>query len=161
MALAAAGAHILCAACDTVRLENSVTAMVRSGYAAESRVRDQTDLRAHDSVLGDGAFDIVVNSAGGARHSPTVAASPESFDAVLDLSLRSTYSLFACPVRDMIAAGKPGSFIHISSQMGQVGGVDRAVCWALLHAPRMIAGGHEQLGPNSAEPRAGRLAMLR
>ena len=33
----------------------------------------------------------------------------------------------------MIDAGRPGSIIHISSQMGQVGGVDRAVYCASKH----------------------------
>lgn len=36
--------------------------------------------------------------------------------------------------RALITAGKPGSIIHISSQMGHVGGVDRAVYCATKHA---------------------------
>ena len=36
--------------------------------------------------------------------------------------------------KGLIAAGRPGSIINISSQMGHVGGVDRAVYCATKHA---------------------------
>ena len=133
VALAAAGAHVTCAARGAARLQDSVTAMVQSGYAAEALVLDQTDLNALEGALCDTAFDIVVNSAGAARHSPAVETSPGDFDAVLDLNLRSAYFLSAWSANAMIAAGAPGSIIHISSQMGHVGGIDRAVYCASKH----------------------------
>jgi NAD(P)-dependent dehydrogenase (short-subunit alcohol dehydrogenase family) len=36
--------------------------------------------------------------------------------------------------RGLVAAGKPGSLVNVSSQMGVVGGIDRAVYAATKHA---------------------------
>ena len=43
----------------------------------------------------------------------------------LGLNIRGAYFLTHAVARGLIAAGKPGSLINISSQMGHVGGVDR------------------------------------
>ncbi len=43
------------------------------------------------------------------------------------LNLRAAYFLTREVARGLIAAGQPGSLINISSQMGHVGGPDRAV----------------------------------
>ena len=77
---------------------------------------------------------MLVNSAGLARHGPAAETTPEDFDAVADLNLRGAYFLTQAVARGLIAAGKPGSLINISSQMGHVGGVDRAVYCATKHA---------------------------
>ncbi|MBE9638835.1 SDR family NAD(P)-dependent oxidoreductase [Salipiger mangrovisoli] len=133
VSLAAAGAHVTCAARGADRLAETVDAMTRTGYAAKALVLDQNDLGALEPVLMDGAFDIVVNSAGLARHTPALDTTPEDYDAVMSVNLRSAYFLSAWAAKAMIAAEKPGSIIHISSQMGHVGGLDRAVYCASKH----------------------------
>ncbi|MGE0283435.1 MAG: SDR family NAD(P)-dependent oxidoreductase, partial [Rhizobiaceae bacterium] len=81
-----------------------------------------------------GPFDVLVNSAGFAKHSPAVATTTDDFDAVFDINVRGAYFLTRAVARGLIAAQKPGSLINISSQMGHVGGVDRAVYCATKHA---------------------------
>jgi NAD(P)-dependent dehydrogenase (short-subunit alcohol dehydrogenase family) len=80
------------------------------------------------------AFDVLVNSAGLARHSPAVDTTPEDFDAVTNLNVRAAYFLTRTVAKRLLAAGKPGSLINITSQMAHVGGVDRAVYSATKHA---------------------------
>ena len=75
----------------------------------------------------------MLNAAGLARHSPALATKPEDYDAVMALNLRSAYFLSSWTAKVLIAAGKPGSIIHISSQMGHVGGQERAVYCASKH----------------------------
>ena len=85
-------------------------------------------------LLGQITDTILVNSAGLARHSPATETTPEDFDAVMDVNLRAAYFLAQTVARGLIAAGRPGSIITISSQMGHVGGIDRAVYSASKHA---------------------------
>lgn len=134
VALAEAGAHVVAAARGVERLEATVEAMRGKGLSAEALVLDQGDLEALQSVMDTRVFDVVVNSAGVARHSPAIETKPEDYNAVFDLNTRSAYFLSAWAAKKMMAAGKQGSIIHISSQMGQVGGIDRAVYCATKHA---------------------------
>ncbi len=133
-ALAAAGAHVLCAARRVGRLDETVSGIAAEGGSAGALVLDQSDLGALDAAFaGSGPFDIVVNSAGQARHSPALETSAADYDAVMGVNLRAAYFLSTAAARGMIAAGRGGSIIHVSSQMGHVGGVDRAVYCASKH----------------------------
>ncbi|WBU55711.1 SDR family NAD(P)-dependent oxidoreductase [Paracoccus sediminicola] len=134
-ALAEQGAHVVCAARSADKL-NEVTEEIRArGGSAETLSLDMADLDAlANSLAAEGAFDVVVNSAGMARHSAALDTSVEDFDAVMALNLRAAYFLSTESARKMIAAGSGGSIIHISSQMGHVGGIDRAVYCASKHA---------------------------
>jgi len=53
--------------------------------------------------------------------------SVDDFDAVVDVNLKGAYFFNQAIARGLIGAGKPGSIISISSQMGHVGGIERAV----------------------------------
>ncbi len=133
VALAEAGAHVVCAARGADRLQDTVTALQSNGWSAEALALDQTDLDTLKALFASRVFDVVVNSAGLARHSPATETTPEDFDAVTNLNLRSAYFLSAFAGKALIGAGKRGSIIHISSQMGHVGGIDRAVYCATKH----------------------------
>lgn len=133
-ALAEAGAHVVCTARGAERLQDAVSALQSAGGSAEALVLDQVDLDALKTVLDARCFDIVVNSSGLARHSPALETSLEDFDAVMSINLRSAYFLSSWAAGKMIAEGVAGSIIHISSQMGHVGGIDRAVYCASKHA---------------------------
>ena len=50
------------------------------------------------------------------------------------VNVRGAYFLTRSVARGLIAAGRPGSLINISSQMGHVGGIDRSVYAASKHA---------------------------
>ncbi|WP_170421906.1 SDR family NAD(P)-dependent oxidoreductase [Ruegeria arenilitoris] len=133
VALAEAGAHVVCAARGAERLNEAVSALQAQGWSAEGRVLDQGDLTALQALFDGRAFDVVVNSAGTARHGPAVETTPEDFNAVMNVNLRSAYFLSAYAAKALMAAGRPGSIIHISSQMGHVGGIDRALYCATKH----------------------------
>lgn len=81
-----------------------------------------------------GTFDVLVNSAGAARHGPAADTSEADFDAVVALNLRGAYFLTRAVTRGLLEAGRPGSLINVPSQMGHVGGADRAVYCATKHA---------------------------
>ncbi|MDW3224839.1 MAG: SDR family oxidoreductase [Paracoccaceae bacterium] len=133
IALAEAGAHVVCAARRADVLEASVNAMAAQGLSVEAMQLDQTDIAALPDVFV-APFEIVINSAGLARHSPAVETTPDDFDAVMNINLRGAYFLSSHAAKALMKAGKRGSIIHISSQMGHVGGVDRAVYCASKHA---------------------------
>ena len=133
VALAEAGAHVICAARSADKLEATVDEMRAQGWNAQAEQLDQGDLDAVEEIAAKHQFDIVVNSAGLARHKPAIETTPEDFDAVTNLNLRAAFFLSTSAARHMIDAGKPGSIIHISSQMGHVGGIDRSVYCATKH----------------------------
>ena len=132
VALAEAGAHVVCAARRAEALAEVVTAMTAQGWRAEALQFDQSDMNAIDAAF-DKPYDIVLNSAGLARHGPSIDTQPADFDAVVDINLKGAYFLSTAAARALTKAGKPGSIIHISSQMGHVGGIDRAVYCATKH----------------------------
>lgn len=134
-ALAEAGAHVTLVARRASMLDEVCAAIVGAGGSASALVLDVTDLEETARLVAlHGPFDILVNSAGLARHSPALDTAPSDYDAVMDLNLRAAYFLTREVARGLIAAGKPGSLINISSQMGHVGGPDRAVYCASKHA---------------------------
>ncbi|NCT12077.1 MAG: SDR family oxidoreductase, partial [Rhodobacterales bacterium] len=85
-------------------------------------------------VAAQDPFDVLVNAAGTARHAPALTTTPEDYDATMALNLRAAYFLTREVARGLIAAGRPGSLINISSQMGHIAGPDRAVYAASKHA---------------------------
>ena len=133
LALAEAGAHVFCAARREDVLQQAVEVMRAEGMAAEAVQLDITDLTAMEKTLkAQAGFDVVINAAGLARHSPALETTPADFDAVMDVNLRAAYFLSVGAAHGM--QDKGGSIIHISSQMGHVGGIDRAVYCAYKHA---------------------------
>jgi NAD(P)-dependent dehydrogenase (short-subunit alcohol dehydrogenase family) len=134
-ALAEAGAEVTLVARRVAELDRVQDAIRASGGSAEARALDITDLAAMAAVVAaHGPFDVMVNSAGLARHSPALDTTPEEYDAAMALNLRAAYFLTREVARGLIAASKPGSLINVSSQMGHVGGPDRAVYSANKHA---------------------------
>ena len=133
VAMAEAGASVVCAARSADRLNKTVDAILLKGLDAQAVVLDQADLGALKSVIQE-PFDIVINSAGMARHKMALETLPEDFDVVMDVNLRSAYFLSTYSAQLMKKAKINGSIIHISSQMGHVGGTDRSVYCASKHA---------------------------
>ena len=134
-ALAAAGAEVWGVARRLEGLTTLRDALRAQGARAEAAALDITDLtRTADFVGQNGPFDILVNSAGMARHSPAVETTPEDYDAAMNLNLRAAYFLTREVAKGLIAAKRGGSLINLSSQMGHVAGPDRAVYAANKHA---------------------------
>lgn len=135
VALAEAGAHVTLVARTTTAVEDQ-TALFRShGWDANALPLDISDIAATEAAIAaNGPFDILVNSAGLARHGPAISTTQADYDAATDLNVKAAYFLTRAVAKGLIDAGKPGSLINISSQMGHVGGIDRAVYCATKHA---------------------------
>ncbi len=135
VALAEAGAHVTLAARSAERLAEVVGALSDRGLPVEALFVDVQDVQATEQIVARGRlFDVLVNSAGVARHGPALETTPSDFDAVVGTNLRGAYFLTRAVARKLISAGRPGSLINISSQMAHVGGIDRAVYSATKHA---------------------------
>ncbi len=150
-ALADAGAHVVIAARSKESLDAVVTAMADKGNSAEALVMDVSDT---DSITAgfksQPAFDVVVNSAGKALPTPALQTSPEDYQAVMDTNVRGAYFVSVGAAHGMVKAGNGGSIIHISSQMGHVGGIDRTVYCASKHAVEgMVKAMAIEWGPNN------------
>lgn len=134
-ALADAGAHVIMAARGRVKLEEAAAAIAAAGGSAETVVMDVAGVNAVRVALENiGALDVLINSAGTARHTPALQTTIEDYDAVSDINVRGAYFLSVGVAQGMIDAGIKGSIINISSQMGHIGGIDRAVYCGTKHA---------------------------
>ena len=80
------------------------------------------------------SFDILVNSAGLARHAPATETTLADYDEVTDLNVKAAYFLTRNVARGLLNAGRPGSLINISSQMAHISGPSRSVYSATKHA---------------------------
>lgn len=135
IALAEAGAHVIIVARRREQLDAAVAAMTAAGHSAEAIVGDIADVESMAACIESlRPLDIFVNSAGLARHTPVVDTDPADFDAVMNVNMRGAYFAAQAVARAMIADGRTGSIITISSQMAVVGGVDRAVYCGSKHA---------------------------
>jgi len=127
-ALAEAGAAVTIAARNATRREAVVQEMRAAGFQAVGLEMDVSEIAATEATVAlNGPFDILVNSAGLALHSPAVDTEEADFDAVSDINFKGAYFLTRAVAKGLLAAGKPGSLINVTSQMAHVGGIDRAV----------------------------------
>ncbi len=134
-ALAEHGAEVTLAARRVGKLEDIVAQLAEERRRANVLEMDVTDIDGTATAVDrEGPFDILVNSAGLARHSAALDTTAADFDAVMNVNLRGAYFLTQAVARGLVAADKPGSLINISSQMAHVGGQDRAVYCASKHA---------------------------
>ena len=128
VALAEAGAEVTITSRTAADIEATVQALEARGLDARGEALDVTDTRTIAAFLdGQPAFDILVNSAGGARHTNFLDVTEADYDAIMALNLKSLFFVSQGVARKLVAAGRPGSIIHISSQMGHVGGPQRTV----------------------------------
>src|SRR5690606_15534344 len=104
------------------------TAIVAEAIGGAGVALDVTDFEAVRAfVAAAEPFEILVNSAGAARHAPFLEVTAADYRAVTDVNLGATMFTSQSVAARLVAAGKPGSIINISSQMGHVGGHSRAV----------------------------------
>jgi len=135
VALAQAGADVVLAARSAGKLDAAVAALIAQDLTASAMRLDVADIPAMQAAVAKaGPFDVLVNSAGLAIHTPSLDTNPDDFDAVSNLNFKGAYFLTTAVAKGLIDAGKPGSLINITSQMAHVGGIDRAVYCGTKHA---------------------------
>ncbi|MCO6187582.1 SDR family oxidoreductase [Rhizobium sp. L1K21] len=143
-ALANAGANVILAARSEDEIRSAASAIAAAGGKAGHLRLDVTNIEATAAAIADaGPFDILVNNAGTNRPKPLWDVTLEDYDAVLDLNLKSAFFVAKAVAEGLMKAGKPGSLIHMSSQMGQVGGAKRSLyCaskWAIEGMSKAMA----------------------
>jgi NAD(P)-dependent dehydrogenase (short-subunit alcohol dehydrogenase family) len=133
--LAEAGAEVTLAARSAEEIAAAADAIAARGHKAHAQTIDVTDLEAVRAWLASAApFDILFNNAGTNRPAPFVEVSVEDFDFVFALNVRAAFFVAQAVARRLVAAGRPGSIINVSSQMGHVGSARRSVYCASKHA---------------------------
>ena len=131
-------------------IESAAEAIRGKGWLADALACDVTDLGTFAAAIAKAApYDIFFNNAGMNRPKPFVDVPVEDFDAIMGLNVRAAFFAAQAVVRGLIAAGKPGAIINMSSQMGHVGGANRSLyCaskWAMEGFSRAMA---IELGPH-------------
>jgi gluconate 5-dehydrogenase len=128
-ALAGVGARIVIAGRSAERAAAAAEAVVAAGSEVLVVEADVTRKAGADRVVADaldafGRVDIVIPAVGGgagtALH-PAEDYPEDEWDRILDLNLRSALLPAQAAVRAMIAGGRGGRVLHISSVRGQLG----------------------------------------
>ena len=135
VALAEHGAKVTLAARRKDKLEILAHQMEKKEFEVKIIELDINDItKTSDTISKLETFDILVNSAGIAKHSSSLDTLSNDFDVVMHTNLRGAYFLTQAVAKNLILEKKKGSLINISSQMGLVGGQERAVYCASKHA---------------------------
>jgi len=121
--LAQAGAHVVVAARRENLLQQLVEQLGRAGLKATAATLDVADAGSvgtcFDKVASDvGVPDIVVSNAGVTVAKPALEQSEPDWDYVIDTNLKGCWLVDTEAARRMVAAGKPGSIINVSSILG-------------------------------------------
>lgn len=142
--LAQAGAHVTLCARSADQVRARVAEITGAGHRADGFVLDVTDTAAvAREIAARGPFDILLNNAGANRIRPITEVTEEDYHAVLDLNLKAALFVARAVARGLLEAGRPGSIINVSSQMGHAGGAGRSLYsaskWALEGLTRCMA----------------------
>lgn len=133
---AQSGAEVWLCARSRDEIEAAVSDIREAGFLAHAMICDVTDTAAFSAeVKALPGLDIFVNNAGTNRPKPQVEVTQDDFDVIVGLNLRAAFFAQQAVSLRMIADGKGGSIINMSSQMGHTGAANRslycATKWAI------------------------------
>jgi NAD(P)-dependent dehydrogenase (short-subunit alcohol dehydrogenase family) len=121
----------------------TVHAVARGGDELAALAAERTAIRPWVADAADPAFhaalagvdhDILVNNAGTNTPLPMAEVPTEALDHMLGLNVRAAYLTAQASVRAMLAHGRGGAIVNITSQMGHVGSPRRTVYCMTKHA---------------------------
>jgi NAD(P)-dependent dehydrogenase (short-subunit alcohol dehydrogenase family) len=116
-------------------VERAAAAIRAEDGIADSLCLDLCDVAAVRAALGEREpYEILVNNAGTNRPAFFTEVTTEDFDAVFAINVRAAFFVAQVVASALKKAGRPGSIIQMSSQMGHVGGERRTVYCASKHA---------------------------
>lgn len=124
-AFAAAGAEVTLVARSSAEIEATAQQIGANAYAVALDVSNLANVRSF--FAEQKPFHVLVNNAGTNRPMAMADVEETDYDAVLDLNLKAAFFVAQACARRMIATGTRGSLIHMSSQMGHVGGPERSL----------------------------------
>lgn len=135
LALAEAGAEVAALSRTGGELDALVAEIGRRGGNARALVCDVTDTDRLALALGAlDRIDVLVTSAGSNIPEPFVEVSEAHLDRLLALNVKGVFLASQLAVRRMLNRDEGGAVVHITSQMGHVGAVNRSVYCATKHA---------------------------
>ena len=132
--LADAGAELVLTSRTRKQLEVVKKQIVESGGKASFHLADISSMEAVQNLKDLGPFHILVNNAGMNVPEQFCEVSEDSFDAVMELNVKSAFFVAQVVAKGMVESKIEGSIINMSSQMGIVGGRNRTVYCASKHA---------------------------
>lgn len=129
LALAGAGARVAVfgrSAPDATDLADEIEARGSEALlvAVDVIKREEADRAVEETVARFGRVDIVVNAVGGGAGTalyPAESYPEDEWDRIVNLNLRSDLHATQAAVRAMVAGGRGGRVLHISSVRGQLG----------------------------------------
>jgi NAD(P)-dependent dehydrogenase (short-subunit alcohol dehydrogenase family) len=134
IALADAGAEVALVSRTQPELETLAAEIAARGGKSRVVTCDILDTKqVKERIEALERIDILVNNAGGNIPEPFVEVSEEHLDRILTLNVRAAFLVAQSVARRMIAGGRGGSIIHMSSQMGHVGAPNRTVYCMTKH----------------------------
>lgn len=129
LTLADAGANVLAVARDDQLLNALAERHPRiAPWAADVRIPDFARRLAAQDI------DILINNAGMNRPMPFQDVTEDVLDDMLNLNVRSAFLAAQAGVKSMLAHGRGGCIINVTSQMGHVGSPNRTVYCMTKHA---------------------------
>lgn len=129
LALAEAGAEVLAVARGT----DELAALDAEHERIVPWTADATDPAFH-AELAARDLDILVNNAGTNQPMPMAEVPVDVLDRMLDLNVRSAFLVAQSAIRSMLAHGRGGAIVNVTSQMGHVGSPRRTVYCMTKHA---------------------------
>lgn len=135
VALAEAGAEVVLVSRTKDELDAVGEGITKRGGKARTLVCDVTDMaQVKEKIEGLERIDILMNNAGANIPEPFIEVTEEHLDFVINLNVKSMFIVAQAAMRRMLAGGRGGSIIHMSSQMGHVGSPRRTVYCMTKHA---------------------------
>jgi NAD(P)-dependent dehydrogenase (short-subunit alcohol dehydrogenase family) len=153
-ALAAAGAHVVCADLDPAKAKAVAERITGAGGAAESLGVDVRDTQSVERALEAARATIMVSTPGVNVRKRIQEVSDEEFDRVIDTNLKGTFRLVRSAARRMSESGG-GSIIAFSSirslvvEPGQ--GVYASTKSGIVQLLRAVAAEHGKQAPGVVE----------
>jgi NAD(P)-dependent dehydrogenase (short-subunit alcohol dehydrogenase family) len=131
LGLASIGADVIAVARTQADLDSLAT---ESGGRVRGWAEDVTTDAFLARVEALEALDVLVNNAGMNRPLPIEQVDVGTLDQMLALNVRAVYRASQSAARVMLKAGRGGSIVHMTSQMGHVGAAKRTVYCMTKHA---------------------------
>jgi len=130
LALAEAGATVICAARDQAKLDDVVKEIAATGGKAHAHVvdvasRESIETLVASTVTGHGRIDVLVNNAGITRDNLLLRMKPAEWDEVIATNLTSVFISTQAVMKPMLKQ-RAGSIINIGSVVGLTGNAGQA-----------------------------------
>jgi len=135
LALAEAGAEVVAISRSADELSRLVAEIAADGGGASAVECDVTDAQGVARVFERcESVDILVAAAGANVPEPLLDVSEARLDDLLAVNVKGTFLSVQAAARRMVAAGRGGAVVVVSSQMGRVGAPNRTVYCTAKHA---------------------------